>query len=333
MDITGTFGWLFLPQLAAKLILRVVHWILLRISPRLVPHQNTPAYVRHQRASYVLVIALYLLYTMWNTERGLGANYYHLLGLSPGAFSESQLRRNFRQISLMLHPDKNPDGEQLFIQVQNAYKVLSNPVTRFVYDHGGIAAVTCQSCKSVSDYMLLAIPKRLGVYLAYVLGCVALKVFRIGKYGAYWQYVAIGTFAALEIIMMTGQNNPPAIGMLLDLVPHRTSFEVAQIMQQAMVCFFIALNQIGPQFIPQEKNVSTLDLAKELLNGIRSTNAEISGKAKRMANMFTDTGLKRVVAEEFTKELQLGMTLGTSQSFKEEFTRELNAKRSAIQKE
>ncbi|KAJ2811870.1 hypothetical protein FBU31_007694, partial [Coemansia sp. 'formosensis'] len=310
-DFTGMLGWLFLPQFAANLVLKTAHWVLLRVSPRMVPHQSTSAYVRHQRISYALVIVIYLLYTMWSTEQGLGTNYYHAFGLSPSDFSESRLRRSFRQISLRLHPDKNPDGHQQFILVQHAYKVLSNPLSRFTYDHAGPAAASCQSCKTLGDYMLMAIPHRLGVYLAYTMGCVAMQVFRVGKYGAFWQYIAIGGFAALELTMMTSTKEPGIIRALLALVPHRTSHEMAQILQQVMVCFFIALNQIVPQFIPQEKNVSSLELAKELATAIQATKAEVVNKSRRLADVFKGSGLERHMADEFREELQLSMTLAS----------------------
>ncbi|KAJ2877860.1 hypothetical protein IWW38_006467, partial [Coemansia aciculifera] len=62
-DFTGTLGWLFIPQFAANVVLKTAHWALLRISPRLVPHQSTTTYVLHQRISYGFVILLYLAYT------------------------------------------------------------------------------------------------------------------------------------------------------------------------------------------------------------------------------------------------------------------------------
>ncbi|KAJ1822706.1 hypothetical protein GGH91_000782 [Coemansia sp. RSA 2671] len=328
-DITGVLGWLFLPQFAANLVLKTVHWVLLRVSPRLVPHQSTSAYVLHQRLSYALVIVIYLLYTMWSTERDLGNNFYHAFGLSPSSFSESQLRRNFRQVSLRLHPDKNPEGHQQFIILQHAYKVLSNPLSRFAYDHAGPAAVACQSCKTASDYMLMAIPRRLSVYLAYTMGCVAMQVFRVGKYGAFWQYIAIGGFAALELTMMTSTKEPGIIRALLLLAPHRTSYEMAQILQQVMVCFFIALNQIVPQFVPQEKNESSLELAKQLATAIEATKAEVGNKSRRLADVFRDSGLERHMADEFREELQLSMTLASSAKFQAEFADRLNASRQA----
>ncbi|KAJ2238278.1 hypothetical protein GGI13_008360 [Coemansia sp. RSA 455] len=328
-DFTGMLGWLFLPQFAANLVLKTAHWVLLRLSPRMVPHQSTSAYVLHQRISYTLVIALYLLYTMWSTEQNLGTNYYHAFGLSPSDFSESQLRRSFRQVSLRLHPDKNPEGHKQFIIMQHAYKVLSNPLSRFAYDRAGQAAVVCQSCKTLGDYMLMAIPRRLSVYLAYTMGCVAMQVFRVGKYGAFWQYMAIGAFAALELTMLTSTKAPGIIRALLVLAPHRTGHEMAQILQQVMVCFFIALNQIVPQFVPQEKNVSSLELAKELMTAIKATKAEVGNKSRRLADVFKGSGLERVMADEFREELQLSMTLASSPKFQAEFTDRLKTSRQA----
>ncbi|KAI9506289.1 hypothetical protein GGI25_002285 [Coemansia spiralis] len=323
----GIFGWLFLPQLAAKYALRIAHAVLLRIAPRMVPHPNTSTYKIHQRIAYVFVILLYFVYSLWSTEQELGANYYHMLGVTPNAFSEEMLRRNFRKLSLVMHPDKNTGNEQQFIIIQEAYKVLSRPEMRFVYDHAGTVAVKCQSCVSVSDFMLAAIPQRLGMYMAYMLGNVVFQVFRIGRYGAYWRYIAIGAFAALELMMMTSTRNPLIIRILLWTMPHRTGFEIAQIMQQAMVCFFVALNQIGPQLIPEESNVNTLSLAKELYASIQKVRSEVDGGVRQIIGMYQDTGLKQQLQEQFQKELQLGMTIGSNKKFQEEYTTRLNNER------
>ncbi|KAJ2801099.1 hypothetical protein H4R20_003811 [Coemansia guatemalensis] len=332
-EFTSILGWLLLPQLAANYLLKITHWILQQTAPRLVPHPKTPQYTRHRRIAYVVVVASYLLYTLWATEQALGANFYHVLGLRPDSFSASQLRRNFRRLSLILHPDKNPEGEEQFILLQNAYTVLSDPLARFVYDHAGESAVKCQACKSISDYMLASIPSRLASYAAYILGSVAMQVFRIGKYGTYWRYVAIGTFAALDLAMMTSTTDPLAIRVLLWLAPHRTSFEIAQILRQTMVCCFIALNQIGPQFIPHEKNVNTVALAKELLQKTKTTNIEILGKAVRLASFYKDTGLQRHMTQSFEDEMKLGMTIGTSRKFCDEYTDRLNTERDKIKAE
>ncbi|KAJ2162434.1 hypothetical protein GGF46_000675 [Coemansia sp. RSA 552] len=329
-DMSSLLGWMLLPQLAATYTLKIVHAGLRWVAPQAVPLPKTPRYALHRRLSYVFVIVLYLGYTLWSTEQGLGQNFYHMLGLQPDSFDPAQLRRNFRRLSLALHPDKHPGHEAQFIVVQHAYSVLSDPQARFVYDHAGAEAVKCQTCTSIGDYMLGALPRRLGVYLMYVLGSVAMQVFRIGKYGTYWRYIAIGTFAALELAMLTRTTDPWAIRALLWLAPQRTSFEIAHVLRQAMVCFFIALNQIGPQFIPRERNVNTLALAKELLARTKSTKEEVVGKAMRLASFYNNTGLRRPLAESFEAEMRLGMAMGASAQFREQYMGRLRDQRSAI---
>ncbi|KAJ1644864.1 hypothetical protein LPJ64_003487 [Coemansia asiatica] len=324
-ELTGMFAWMFLPKLASSLVLTAAHWVLQRTSPRLVPHQSTKTYERHQRLSYIFVILIYLVYTLWETERNMAANYYHILGLTPKSFTQSELRRNFRHLSLALHPDKNPQGERQFIAVQAAYKVLADPVSRFVYDHAGLEAAACQSCTTVSDYILASIPRRTGVYMMYILGNVALQVFRLGLFGTYWRYIAICSFMALEILMMTGTSDPGFIRFLSWAAPHRTSFEIAQILRQLMVCIFIALNQIGPQFIPRDQGGNTKTLAGTLSSFVEKTNEEIVSGSRRMANMFVNTGLRRQLEEALAHEMRLGVAMGTDKSFGKEMMGRMQA--------
>ena len=62
-------------------------------------------------------------------------NYYSLLGLTRDA-SQEEVKRAYHEAALKLHPDKNTAaGEtELFLGVQQAYEVLSNPVRRKQYD-------------------------------------------------------------------------------------------------------------------------------------------------------------------------------------------------------
>jgi Ca-activated chloride channel family protein len=62
-------------------------------------------------------------------------DYYSLLGLTRDA-SQEEVKRAYHEAALKLHPDKNTAaGEtELFLGVQQAYEVLSNPVRRKQYD-------------------------------------------------------------------------------------------------------------------------------------------------------------------------------------------------------
>jgi len=63
-------------------------------------------------------------------------NYYQILGLKPGA-SEEEIKKNYKKLALQYHPDKNrgnPTAEEKFKEIQEAYEVLSDPITRAEYD-------------------------------------------------------------------------------------------------------------------------------------------------------------------------------------------------------
>ncbi len=72
------------------------------------------------------------------TER----DYYELLGISRGA-DEGEIKRAFRRLARQLHPDvsEEPDAEERFREVAEAYQVLSNRETRELYDRYGHAGL------------------------------------------------------------------------------------------------------------------------------------------------------------------------------------------------
>jgi len=70
----------------------------------------------------------------------LGAeDYYKLLGLKKDA-SEREIKKAYRTLSKKFHPDKNPGDDtanKKFVEVAEAYEVLSDQETRKIYDQYG----------------------------------------------------------------------------------------------------------------------------------------------------------------------------------------------------
>ncbi len=63
-------------------------------------------------------------------------DHYKILGIKPSA-TLTEVKKAYRKLAMQYHPDKNPDNEfaQIqFIEVQEAYTVLSNPIRREKYD-------------------------------------------------------------------------------------------------------------------------------------------------------------------------------------------------------
>lgn len=66
-------------------------------------------------------------------------NYYELLSVDRNS-SQPEIRRAYRRLARKHHPDVNPgdqSAEERFKQIQEAYKVLSDPEKRKVYDRYG----------------------------------------------------------------------------------------------------------------------------------------------------------------------------------------------------
>src|SRR5512140_3647647 len=62
-------------------------------------------------------------------------NYYTLLGI-PRSATQEDIRRSYLKAAKRLHPDTNvgPGETELFLDVQQAYQVLSDPAQRAAYN-------------------------------------------------------------------------------------------------------------------------------------------------------------------------------------------------------
>jgi hypothetical protein len=62
-------------------------------------------------------------------------DYYQILGVSHSA-SHDEIKRAYRRLAVLYHPDKNrdPDAENIFKNINEAYDVLGDPTKKTKYD-------------------------------------------------------------------------------------------------------------------------------------------------------------------------------------------------------
>jgi len=66
----------------------------------------------------------------------MASDYYDILGVPPKA-DAGEIKKAYRLLALKWHPDRNPGdvrAKELFLQLGEAYKVLSDPARRAAYD-------------------------------------------------------------------------------------------------------------------------------------------------------------------------------------------------------
>ena len=68
----------------------------------------------------------------------MGKDFYAILGVEKNA-SEDDIKKAYRKMALRFHPDKNkePDAEEMFKEIAEAYEVLSDADKRAAYDRYG----------------------------------------------------------------------------------------------------------------------------------------------------------------------------------------------------
>lgn len=104
-------------------------------------------------------------------------NFYRILGLEANA-SLIEMKQRYHQLSLKYHPDKNQTASnQDFLQVQLAFKILSDPILKQQYD---LQFVT-NSSKSFAIHDQVSLDELEFDGCVYELNCRCGGIFKLSK--------------------------------------------------------------------------------------------------------------------------------------------------------
>jgi len=97
---------------------------------------------------------------------GRGASLYSVLGVKQGV-TVDDLKNAYRRMVRQWHPDvcKEPDAHNVFIRIQEAYEILSNPIKRGKYDAGLVLQSTISNERDQSPQSNYRSPLRCGLIL------------------------------------------------------------------------------------------------------------------------------------------------------------------------
>ena len=228
------------------------------------PQPGTPRWAEHRRRIHILVVAAYLLYTIYEADFELrrAGNFYADLGV-PFAASERDVKARFRRLAAQFHPDKvasssdasSDAASAYYVHLKTAADTLADPVRRFAYDRFGPSVNTWQHCASVLDYVVRGAQALLPDYGGAVLVIYALGLAGLLSWGQYWRWLAMAVLFVFEAHTITRPTHPAFLARVVNPLleslgggvhPPFLPFQAISLARQLSMTLAIALNQIGP---------------------------------------------------------------------------------------
>ncbi|KAK0613430.1 hypothetical protein B0T14DRAFT_485139 [Immersiella caudata] len=152
-------GWTFLPNLVTGWAQSLYYSLTIRAGdPK--PQPGTPRFAEHRRRIHILVVSIYLLYTIYEADYDLqrASTFYADLSL-PLTATDREVKSRFRRLAALYHPDKATAGgdanavNAYFVHLKTAADTLSDPAKRFAYERFGPDAVRWNHCVTIRDYL------------------------------------------------------------------------------------------------------------------------------------------------------------------------------------
>lgn len=252
-------------------------------SPR--PQPGQPRFAEHYRRIYILVVCVYLLFTIYEADWELqrSGDFYSALGVLPDAAAR-EIKKRYRQLSAVMHPDKatgpTPFDVELYIRIQTAHETLTDDARRFAYDRFGPDILRWKECTVVRDYVMKGAFDLVGYY---AVGAAALYVFpKLGYFsqGVYWRWLAFAALLVFEAHTITRAGYPWLLEGLVNpflvrvanpvlafwapgaVHPPFLPFQAVALARKLGITLTIALNQVLP-FLTADTRGGRIQIKKQ----------------------------------------------------------------------
>jgi hypothetical protein len=218
-----------------------------------------------------------------------GHNYYTQLGVTR-ASSPLEIKRAYKKLSLLLHPDKNksPDASHQFDALKQAYDVLMDMEFREVYNKFGRDGIKNNKRYDETQFLLEAAI----YYVSYGMMAFMLTLGKKSGEARNWIFTGLLAMLVVEVAIMTSQTNP-----IPDwLFPRLTEAEVIWLLHSLFPAFMNGCRSLGAYLYVdldgqtrqlllalQEQNKDVLMVLRDVQIGVQTIQAHGSGNAPRLA--------------------------------------------------
>ncbi|KAK4041770.1 hypothetical protein C8A01DRAFT_34149 [Parachaetomium inaequale] len=258
--LLSLLGWSFLPGLVTGWTQSLYYSITIRAGdPK--PQPGSPRWAEHRRRIHILVITLYLLYTIYEADYDLqrAGTFYTDLGVPLNA-TDREIKSRFRRLAALHHPDKAGSGGRTqddinayFVHLKTAADALTNPAQRFAYERFGPGIVSWARCVTIRDFVVRGAQALVPYYGAAAVAMYALGLLGYLDWGRYERWLVLAALFVFEAHTVTRPGMPrvlgrvvnPVLGLVLGRAPY-LPFQAIALARKLSVTVYIAFSQIGP---------------------------------------------------------------------------------------
>lgn len=256
-------SWSFLPQILTKIALRGLY------DMHIIARPSTSIQAQsHARRVQAMVIVSYLVYTVYATVFRRDPNYYEILGV-PLDCDGDDIRRSFRRLARIYHPDKTAGRQQdqlFFIEIRKAHDALNDSLKRTAYDRFGPSVLEKRNLITERELFLHGFQSSLGFYLVHPISHGFVNWLSGRKAITYWLVNLYIIVLASEFSLIMGTRRWDGFGLLPATM---TAHDLVASLHSAYTALILASSHLGP-LLPTLRNPTVNTTFNHLFDGAAS---------------------------------------------------------------